>query len=175
MTQTHDVGERTVMVEQHERVRFGHVVKHLYARKQRWDMVVADLPSDPRQCAREGGCARRDLSRWWRWVRVEQPCRDHVLHDHDRYYLRAALESVKTAIQSGDHAVVTTRQGVRELFVGDNAVLVLLMPEVGDEPQRFVTATRNPPSTQNPTNADFHRKAVRKLRDKTSLGSGGPP
>lgn len=175
MSQRHIIGTRTILVNQLGRVRFSHVVKHLYVPWERWDLAVPELPGDLRSNAREAGCKSRDLSMYWQWERVGERCREHVLGDHDRYYLPAALDAIQTADESGDHAVVETRQGLRELLVGANAVQVFLGIPAREQEHDFITALRNAPSRKNPTNKDFHKKAVRKLRDKASLGSGERP
>jgi hypothetical protein len=170
-----DVAGRRIAINHADPVLYAHVVKHLYAKRQRWDLAIPGLPFDPRARSRAAGCAVRDLSHGWSWPQVGEPCRAHVLRDHHRHYLPAAVDAVRTAVSSGHHAVVETRQGQREILVEANAVQVLLTPMSEGEPQDFVTALRDPPSTRDPTNADFLRKAVRKLHDKASLGSGETP
>lgn len=166
------IGDRRVDTDRPERVRYSHVVKHLYARRQRWDLAVPGLPDNPRARARGAGCSPPDLRDRWQWYRVCDACRTHVLTDHERYYLPSSLEAVRTGLESRTHAVIETRRGIRELFVGDSAIQVFLqLPDV-DGLQRLATALRDPPSKSDPTNEDFHKKAVRKLRDKASLGSG---
>lgn len=165
--------ERTVDVGQGDRARYHHVVKHLYARVQRWDLAVPQLPRDLRGRALGAGCASGELSHGWQWPSVCPPCRAHVLHDHVQYYLPAAIDAIRTGSRAGNYCEVETRQGRREIFVGDNAVQVLLMPCPTDRIQALVTALRDPPTSREATNADFHRRAVRKMRDKASLGSGG--
>ncbi|MES2639721.1 MAG: hypothetical protein V4850_09565 [Myxococcota bacterium] len=167
------VDARTLDVGQEERSRYSHVVKHLYARVERWDLAVPELARELRGRAGLAGCTPANLGHGWRWPSVCQDCREHVLGDHARHYLPAAIDAVRTGALAGNHREVETAQGRRELFVGDNAVQVLLRTPAADGSQAFLTALRDPPSGRNPTNEDFYRRAVRKMRDKASLGSGG--
>lgn len=175
MSDLRDLAGRIVDVEQEEDTRFGHIVSHLYVARERWDLAITDLPSNLRRRAREGGCRPSEIEPRSGYHSSCEPCRLHVLTDHDDWYLPAALAAVKTAVAAGHSTRVETRQGPRELFVGSNAVQVLTrLPGAGGI-QRFVTAYRNALGGPNPTNAQFHAKAVRKLRDKTSLGQGDLP
>lgn len=168
------IAGRSIDIEQHDGTRFNHVVKHLYAARQRWDLAVPSMPSHPRAQARASGCRPSDLQSPVGFSTVCEPCRLHVLADHDRHYLPAALGAVETGVAAGHHARYATRRGTREEVVGANAVRVFLRVPDNHDTQAFITALRDPPSGRNPTNEDFHKKAVRKLRDKASLGSGDP-
>lgn len=168
------IGDRQVDFEQEDRVRYHHVTKHLYHPDEHWRLIATWLPADPRAAALAEGCQRRDLGRWFKWERVCEPCRTHVLGDHEGTYVPIAVAALETALAAGDHAVLATRQGVREVFVGDNGVQVLLRLPNATRQQAFVTALRDRMPERTPTNDEFRRKAVRKLRDKASLGSGDP-
>lgn len=174
MSDLRTLAGRIVDVEQQDDTRFGHVVSHLYMARERWDLAIADLPSNYRRRAREGGCRPSEIEPRSGYHSACEPCRLHVLADHDDWYLPAALAAVESALPAGHVGRLQTRQGPRELFVGTNAVQVLTRLPDAHRVQVLVTAYRDPPSGRAPTNDQFHAKAVRKLRDKTSLGSGDP-
>lgn len=175
MSELHSIGGRVVDVEQPDDTRFGHVVRHLYVASERWDLAIATMPRDLRRRAFSGGCRPSEVEPRSGYHSACGACQEHVLADHAEWYLPAALAAVETAVLAGHVGRVDTAQGPRELFVGANAVQVLTRLQGGGGSQRFVTAYRNAPGGQNPTNAQFHAKAVRKLRDKTSLGQGDLP
>lgn len=168
------IGPRKVDFEQEGRLRYHHVTKHLYEPEEHWRLIASWLPADPRAAASAEGCRRRDLGRWFEWERVCAPCREHVLGDHDRTYLPIVVAALETALAAGEHAVVATRKGDREVFVGDNGVQVFLRLPDATGQQAFVTGLRERMHARNPTNDDFYKKAVRKLRDKASLTPGDP-
>lgn len=168
------IADRLIDTWRPEDTRFRHVVKHLYAPRERWDLAIPDLPRDLRLHARSAGCRRGDL-RVPAWPTVCQQCRDHVLGDDDAWYGPASLDAVRTGIASPHHAVVVTAEGRREMIVGDNAVVALLGLPNGAGEQVLRTAYRVPPRGPAPTQEQFLAEAVRKLRDKASLGSGAPP
>jgi hypothetical protein len=175
MSELHRIAGRVVDVEQPDDTRFGHVVRHLYVAGERWDLAIAELPRDLRRRATSGSCRSIEVEPGSGYRSACAACQRHVLADHAEWYLPAALAAVETAVLAGHVGRVETAKGPRELFVGANAVQVLTHLQRGGGSQRFVTAYRNAPGGQNPTNAHFHAKAVRKLRDKTSLGQGELP
>jgi hypothetical protein len=175
MTTVVSVGERLIDPQRRDETRYRHVVKHLYAVRQRWHLAIPELPHNPRLRAHRAGCLGEDLSADPAWALVCEACRTHVLADDLAWYRPASLDAVRTALLAGNHAVVDTAQGAREMLVGDNAVVVILGRSRPSGVQDLMTAYRDPPSGGSPSQEQFHARAVRKLRDKASLGSGGPP
>jgi hypothetical protein len=167
------IADRLIDPRRPDETRFRHVVKHLYALRQRWDLAIPEMPHNPRLRARSAGCLSRDLDHPV-WPDVCQSCREQVLGDDARWYCPASLDAVRTGLASPHHAVVDTAQGRREMIVGDNAVIVLLGHANRAGEQVLLTAYRDPPGGRSPTQEQFLAKAVRKLRDKASLGSGAP-
>lgn len=174
MSKVRGVAGRLLDVDQPAATRFGHVVSHLYVARERWDLAIPDLPRDPRRRASSWACEPSEVEPRASYHSACEECKGHVLEDHDDWYLPAALSAVETGVQAGHVGEVSTRQGPRELFVGANAVQVLTRIPDRRGVHAFATAYRDPPTSRNPSNAEFHAKAVRKLRDKTSLGSGDP-
>jgi len=174
MSERYTFGERVLDTNQPDETRFGHVTGHLYVTRERWDLAIPSLPENLRRRARQGGCRPSEIEPRSGFHSTCSACRGHVLADHDDWYLPAALSAFGSALRAGHHGRVQTRQGPREIFVGANAVQVITHLPGMDGEQGFVTAYRDPPGGREPTNAQFHAKAVRKLRDKASLGSGDP-
>lgn len=175
MRDLRSLGERVLDVMQPDASRIKHVVNHLYVLRERWDLAIPDMPTDLRRKARQAGCRSADIEPRSGFHSICEACRLHVLADHERWYLPAALSAVESALMSGHFGRLQTRQGPREIFIGASAVLVLTHPPDAEGILSLVTAYRDPPSGRSPSNEEFHAKAVRKLRDKTSLGSGDLP
>lgn len=153
--------------------RFAHVIKHLYAPGERWDLAVHGLPARPERDAQGAGCTRAEL-------RAREPsyhgacaaCRAHVLRDHDRRLQPAYRQALATATDSGRWGTWADAQRPQEAFVGDSGVFVIARRTRSGE-QNVATAYRVVPRGVRPGEAtadDFLKAAVRKLRDKTSYG-----
>jgi hypothetical protein len=148
------------------RARFYHVLKHLYASKERWDLAIVDLPANLRARARENGCDLRNLS--VTWFDVCEDCQIHVLADHDCFYEPAYASALLTAMRSERHGHASNSED----FVGDNGVYVVVTSNRAHGPH-VSTAYRVEPKGVAPgqaTAADFFLAAERKLRDKTNYG-----
>ena len=168
------VPERTTDIRDipDQKARFAHVVKHLYARTERWDFAVSGLPRDPGGQAVANGCERGNLEREApSWYDACKACQAHVLADHDRFYqpaYRSALSSAATAGRRGRLDAST------EAFVGDNGVLTIVKKSRAHG-CHVVSAYRVVPkgiAFGEVKAQDFFREAERKLRDKTDYQEG---
>lgn len=155
-----------------EKARFCHVVKHLYARTERWDFAVSGLPREPRGLAVANGCERANLEREPpSWYDACKACQVHVLADHDCFYQPAYRSALSSAAISGRRGRLNT--GL-EAFVGDNGV-VTIVKESRAHGCHVVSAYRVRPKGIAPAEVkaqDFFRAAERKLRDKTDYQEG---
>jgi hypothetical protein len=147
------------------------VVRHLYAPAERWDQID-ERAADVRQRAWTCGCAEALLdSRHPDVNRVSPACRARVLADHDailRPAYGAALVTAADAKRFG--RTVDDKRGW--MFVGAGGVVVIVR-EVGPRRRPEVkTAYRVVPRTGGEID-DFHKAAVRKLRDKSSWKGEG--
>lgn len=156
-----------------ERVQFAHVARHLYRAGERWDQVVPEL-GDARGRAWGAGCAPAVLeARHPDCYLASEPCRAHVLSDHDRLLApayRLELCSADAAARFG--RLDDDSRGWA--FVGDRGVLVIVR-EIGPHRRPEVkTAYRVIPDRGDPRRPeDYLKAAVRKLRDKSSWKGGG--
>ena len=157
--------------------RFAHVIKHLYARDERWILAAPELPALPRQVAREAGCRALELNATRSsYHSACSSCQDHVLQDHDRHLRPAYRRALETALAADRWGSLNDPERVGEAFVGDNGVFVITRrrPHTGE--RNVATAYRVVPRGVHPDDAtaeDFVNAAIRKLRDKTSLGEEG--
>lgn len=158
---------------QGERAQFAHVAKHLYSARERWEQVVSDL-GDALRRARQAGCIHAELrARHPDCWRVSEACRSHVLSDHEAFFApayRKALGDAEKADRLG-----RLGDGPRGwAFVGDGGVMVIVREVGRDHRPEVKTAYRVVPRrSEGSQPEDFFKAAVRKLRDKTSWGSGG--
>jgi hypothetical protein len=151
-----------------EQERFQHVARHLYRPAERWEQLVPGL-GDARGFAWACGCSESLLDGQHPDVGQAAPaCKAHVLGDHDHRYApayMAELLAADTAHRWGD--LPGGPPGL--LFVGDAGVTVIVRTSTasGCPVPRVVSAYR-PIPFRGTTREDFFKKAVRKLRDKTS-------
>lgn len=149
-----------------------HVLKHLYRRAERWDLVVPKLPSGLRQRALDAGCTLIDRVQDGSEEREPlcDTCQKLVQADHDAYYCPAYLQSVRTAPLYKRVGVLKEDIQLQAL-VGDNAVFVVATRGSAGRPAQVVSAYRMSflvrPETRQP--AEFLRKAIDRFKDKTSL------
>jgi hypothetical protein len=157
--------------------RFTHVIKHLYARDERWSLAAPELPAQPIQAAREAGCRAIELSvTWSSYHSVCSACQEHVLHDHDRFMRPAYRRALATAIAADRWGTLNDPVRVAEAFVGDNGVFVITRQRARTGERNVATAYRVVPRGVRPDEAsaeDFVKAAIRRLYDKTSLGEEG--
>lgn len=157
---------------QGERSQFQHVIKHLYNPRERWQQVVS-CGHQPLQAAWAAGCSEAELDRGWPdEQRVSASCLAHVLLDHERYLAPAYRASLAEAEAAG--RVGSDRKDAQAwFFVGDRGVVVVVRC-VSDLPSPVVkTAYRVTSKRGQGTPKAFFKRAVRKLRDKTSWSGGG--
>ncbi|WP_437966946.1 hypothetical protein WMF04_46575 [Sorangium sp. So ce260] len=154
------------------KARFAHVAKHLYARRERWDLTVSGLPRDPRGLAVANGCERQSIQgEAPSWYDACKACQEHVLADHDRFYQPAYRSALSSAAVAGRRGHLDTNS---EALVGDNGVFTIVK-ESRDHGLHVASAYRVVPKGIAPGQAkaqDFFREAERKLRDKTDYGEG---
>jgi hypothetical protein len=155
------------------KARFAHVAKHLYASRERWDLIVPALPADALPRAVESGCDRRNLARDApSWYGTCQSCREHLLADHDRYYQPAYRGALTSALAASRHGCMADGA---EALVGDSGVFVIAKRSEGK--RHVASAYRVVPRGIPPERAaaeDFFRAAERKLKDKTSYAQETP-
>lgn len=156
-----------------DEARISHVIKHLLAPRERWDLVTDGLPRDPIAAGAAEGCGPmllapgrasfHDLSpRGQAWL----------LGLHDNHLRPAYLAAVQSATATGRWGWWQADMRVQAALVGDNGVFVIVK-ESGRPAQAAVcTAYRVLPrgGRGEATQDDFLRAAVRKLNDKTSFG-----
>ncbi len=153
-----------------ERSRFQHVVKHLYRKAERWYQVVPALGRDAFERAWAAGCPRALLDRRYPDPDDAPPaCKAHVLVDHDEHLAPAYLRAVSTADKAGDFARLD-RTGWG--FVGERGVFVIVR-ETGRERRPEVKTAYRVVPRRGRRPEDFRKAALRKLRDKSSIRSGG--
>lgn len=159
-----------------DEARVSHVVKHLLARGERWDLVTEGLPADPIAAGQAAGCGPMLLAPG-RASYFDLPPQGRVwlLALHDRHLQPAYLAAVASAIASGRWGWSVDARPQAAL-VGDNGVFVIVSAWGSASRPRVRTAYRVVPRGVRaaPTRDDFHRAAVRKLADKTSYGEKQP-
>lgn len=160
---------------QGEPEQFRHVIRHLYAAKERWDQLARSPVQFLRAHATTAGCTPAELA-------ADQPsfhsapqgCREHVLIDYRSHYEPAYWTALASAIErkrwGRDRADPDS-----DLFVGDNAVVVQTRKKKGllDGLPRFVvvSARRHRPRGmrwQDAALEDFLQQAIQDLADQTS-------
>lgn len=161
--------------------RFSHVIKHLHSARERWDMIVEDLPIDLLMEAERAGCDRDEMRhKVAGYFSVCDGCRAHILQDHDRYYEPAYLHAVESG---GNCGSVGQAPAVPDaiFIVGQNGVYTVLKPTRSSGPGprlkqlSVVTAYRirpRVPSGCNLVAQDFLDAALDKLQDKTDWKLG---
>lgn len=154
--------------------RFGHVLKHLYCRAERWDMAIHGLSPTLAADAASSGCPRALLRHPEPSYRDACPrCLQHVLGDHDHLLAPAYRDALSTAASAGRFGSWTADERRQQAFVGDNGVFVIVKSASRSRPRHVATAyrviPRGAPADQT-TAKDFFDQAVRKLRDKTTFG-----
>ena len=156
--------------------RAKHVLKHLYRRSERWDLVVTGLPANLRERALRAGCSLIDRVQQGddRWTRLTSACTRLVESDHAAFYEPAYMHSVETAEAVGRAGPLGPGSG-RTAFVGDNGVFVIASDGTDGRPPRVVTAYRvGPADFESATAEEFVETAARKWRDKQSLAASIP-
>jgi len=157
--------------------RFTHVIKHLYARDERWSLVAPELAAQPVQAAREAGCRAIELSAGRSsYHGVCLACQEHVLHDHDRFMRPAYRRALATAIATDRWGTLKDSTRVADAFAGDNGVFVIARRNARTGERNVATAYRVVPRGVRPDKVsaeDFVKAAIRRLYDKTSLGEEG--
>ena len=148
--------------------RFQHVARHLYQPAERWDHVIPDL-GDVRRCAWDCGCSESLLDGPYPdFERASPICRAHVIADHDRL-LAPAYMSELLAAEGANRWGALPGASPGFLFVGDRGVTVVVrMVRMEDARTPKVMTAYRPIPGHGTSEADFFKKAVRKLRDKTS-------
>ncbi|CAM3289304.1 hypothetical protein G4177_34985 [Corallococcus sp. ZKHCc1 1396] len=156
-----------------------HVLKHLYRREERWDLVVPKLPSGLRKRALDAGCTLIDRVQEGSDERETlcDTCQKLVQADHDAYYGPAYMQSVRTAPLYKRVGVLKDDAQLQAL-VGDNAVFVVATRASAGRPAQVISAYRiAPPGRPEQWQpAQFLRKAIDRFKDKTSLAkkAGSP-
>lgn len=149
-----------------------HVLKHLYRREERWDLVVPKLPSGLRKRALDAGCTLIDRVQEGSDERETlcDTCQKLVQADHDAYYGPAYMQSVRTALLSKRVGVLNDNAS-RQALVGDNGVFVVASLGSTGRPAQVISAYRiTPPGRPEQWQpAHFFRKATDRFKDKTSL------
>jgi hypothetical protein len=154
--------------------RFGHVIKHLYCRAERWDLAITALSPTLTTDAESSGCPRALL-------RHPEPsyrdacasCLEHVLRDHDHLLAPAYRAALSTAASAGRFGDWNADERCQQAFVGDNGVFVIAKSASRNRQRHVATAYRVIPRgtpAGKVTARDFFDQAVRKLRDKTTFG-----
>lgn len=160
---------------QGEPEQFRHVIRHLYAPKERWDQLRISQVQQLRADATRAGCTSTELA-------LAQPsfhsapkgCRDHVLADYRSHYEPAYWAAIYSAMErqrwGRDRADPDC-----DFFVGDNAVVVMTRRKSGllDGLPRFVVVSARRPwlqarRWQDATQEDFLQQALQDLADQTS-------
>lgn len=157
--------------------RAKHVLKHLYRRSERWDLVVEGLPTNLRERSLRAGCSVIDRVQCGHdgWHRLAGSCSRLVEADHAMFYRPAYMRSVETSEALGRVGSLGLGSG-RLGFVGDNGVFVIASDGTDDRPPRVVSAYRvSPEDFENATAEEFVEAAVRKWRDKQSLAESLSP
>ncbi|AKI98931.1 hypothetical protein ATI61_106312 [Archangium gephyra] len=151
--------------------RARHVLKHLYRRSERWDLVVKGLPKDLRQRALQAGCSLIDRVQNGseRWERLSRGGARLVEADHEAFYRPAYMHSIETSRGLG--RVCHLGAGSDRLaLVGDNGVFVIATDGTDGRAPRTVSAYRvSPYDFENATPEQFVEAAVRKWNDKKAL------
>jgi hypothetical protein len=156
--------------------RFRHTAGHLYRRSERWDLVVDGFRLNRLyEVIHEGRDGQELRSKDPQAWRVSKACREDVLRDHDRYYgpaYRAALDAAEAA---GDRCRWNDGTFV---YVGRPGIVLYVRPRPGGKLPFSVRTAYRPALRvkpgREPTNEDFYRESVRKLRDRASIRREDP-
>lgn len=164
---------RTALPIRTEPRRFEHVLLHLYAPDERWDMIIRDLPPAPRTRAIAAGCSSEEVRtpRDSSFDRASAPCRRLVLEDHDRFYAPQYLAAVASAVHPRRHGLQLDPPA--EVFAGDNGVVTVVSTQ-GVNRGHVTTAFRVRPRGQPPHRArpeDFVTAAVNRMKDLTAFSA----
>lgn len=151
--------------------RVKHVLKHLYCRRERWDLVITGLPTRLRERALHAGCSLID--RVQDGSETPEPvcssCSQLIEADHEAYYCPAYMDSIRTAGRLGRVGVLREKSGLLA-HVGSNGVFVVSTEGSDGHPPRVVSAYRVvPPAPSLQRSEDFLREAMQRWRDKTTL------
>lgn len=161
----------SILALEHGWKRDRHVLKHLYRRSERWDMLFPDLPPGLRRRALDAGCACIDEVQRGseRRYRIPEEGRARLREDHDRWYLPGYMDAIETAQAAGR----VFESGTDRLFLaGDNGVLVIARQGRGGKHPRVVTAYRNVQGDpEQRTQQDFVDEVHRLWKDKKDLAT----
>lgn len=152
-----------------EDARFGHVRKHLYSERERWQDIVPALPAPPCARATAAGCSHRAVGRGpFHVERESKSCIEQVHDDHDDFYEPAYRSALDTACEKRrlGPALENTKGKLRA--VGDNGVFLFLRRDRRGSTWVSSAIRVRPGGTQRPSPEDFFKAAVSKLRDTTS-------
>lgn len=165
-----------------EKVQFYHTVKHLYNAEEHWRDIIPDLGNArERACSKDGGdCIPAEFrAQYPDHTRVSSQCKAHVLQDYNRFYCPKYKQQLREAANAKrygrrcDNKPYNKKKKNEWWFVGDEGVVVCVKANKRDKTPVIRTAYRPTMTAKSPNHTDFFKKAVRKLRDKTSWDNGG--
>lgn len=150
--------------------RFGHVCKHLYGATERWQQVAPGLPERAKERARRAGCTDRLMRGRGDYWSAPEGCLSCVTRDHDQHYEPAYRAALASSIEAGTWGRDRKHERRGEIFVGARGVIVIVNLVQGQ--RQVSSAYRDVPKKLPPdkrTPEAFHKKAMRRLRDRTGL------
>jgi hypothetical protein len=153
---------------QGEPCRFGHVAKHLYNPCEQWDQLLSE-PTEPRRAACAAGCVLADFrGDYPNGERATLSCMAHVLDDHDKL-LAPAYRNALAQAESASRVGLQHDETLGWMFVGDGGVVVIVREIKKHKRFEVKTAYRASSKKRAAMSCeDFFKRAVQKLRDKTS-------
>ena len=151
--------------------RFRHVIKHLYNDGERWDYLTGIASSTLEdEAIAAGGFGFEDVrADRVRELPVPDACLATLSNHHLRHYSKAYMSAVETGRSRGREARLDDGSLA---IVGDNGVIVLAVVRSHGRSAFAVSAYRvTPPEGPTAPSQEFVKAAVRRWRDKASLGS----